>query len=133
MLDLDVIEARAKAATPGPLVLDERDPHLRILDPHYEIRAEVTRSCEGVAVFVYEEDGDECPPDVCGPERALANATFYMHAREDIPALVAEVRRLRAFVAASAERSHNWMCPVVDGGECDCGKHAAMRALNGGV
>jgi hypothetical protein len=71
-LDLDGIEARANAATPAPWGAEH----------------------DGRAEFVYFSD--------CGESIYLAggiedseDADFIAHARTDVPALVAEVRRLR--------------------------------------
>lgn len=69
-LDLDVIEARANAATPGPW---------GALSPRADGASPVTRAGGAwIAPFTAEDD-----------------AEFIAHAREDVPALVDEVRRLR--------------------------------------
>jgi hypothetical protein len=73
--ELAAIEARANAATAGPWrgTKDEG------------VQADAT------AVF---ETGCEC----CTPSRlSEADALFIAHARTDIPALVAEVRRLKGY------------------------------------
>ncbi|MHB8406220.1 MAG: hypothetical protein ACYDCJ_12435 [Gammaproteobacteria bacterium] len=67
-LDLDAIEARANAATPGPWDTDEYDGGLR--------------STVTAGPITSDEDYD-----------------FIAHARTDVPALIAEVRRLRAIEA----------------------------------
>jgi len=71
------IKARAEAATPGPWEFDYKS--------YYEI-----------AVY----DGDENRIGVCSLGNMLpedqANGWFIQRARKDIPALVAEVERLRA-------------------------------------
>lgn len=79
LLDVDAIEARANAATPGPwklwgmTVMTDRHGTGDVAD------------CDDIAF-------------TADPDRGLRtfNADFIAHAREDIPALVAEVRRLRA-------------------------------------
>jgi hypothetical protein len=82
--ELDAIEAREKAATAGPW-----------------------SALTGMLAYsprLIASAGDECyivQNDVAGP--GLINDTqpdlaFIAHAREDVPALVAEVRRLRAIV-----------------------------------
>lgn len=78
---LSEIEARAKAATEGPWSVGE------------EFRTHVV---DGAFA------GDDRLPVASQPSNGLgatawdeANATFIAHAREDVPALVAEVRRLR--------------------------------------
>lgn len=98
---LSEIEARARAATPGPwLVCAAED------------------AAEGLPVAFFGRGSG--PKDVAvrsdGPPRGTADddAAFVAHAREDVPALVAEVRRLQkanealvaAFDAALA-RSHD--------------------------
>lgn len=69
-LDLEAIKARAEAATPGP----------------WERRITTFTSCgvQGPEMAIYDEGGH-------GEE----DAEFIAHARTDIPALVAEVERLR--------------------------------------
>lgn len=80
MIDLDAIEARAKAATPGPWRVNPR-----------------------VEADPGETDGHGWlagPPAAIEYEAALFNrdADFIAAAREDVPALIAEVRRLRSVV-----------------------------------
>ena len=74
-MNLDAIEARAKAATPGPwrVTLDFGDPG-EIHGPDGEID-----------LYVFYD----------GPQITY-DGEFITHAREDIPALTAEVRRLKA-------------------------------------
>lgn len=79
-LNLDAIEFRANAATPGPWWDDEncvRDQHRRWL---FEPSREVTSDDE-----FHEEP--------------YANSVFVAQARSDVPALVARVRELEARVA----------------------------------
>lgn len=79
-LDLDAIETRANAATPGPW--EEHADY----GPHFYayLRGPYLR---GVGTLNFGEG-----------EEADADREFVKHAREDVPALVAEVRRLRARV-----------------------------------
>jgi hypothetical protein len=73
-LDLDAITARANAAAPGPWARYETfHADTFVVDPRGFLR-------EGI---------------VCGATYERDNAEFIAHAREDVPALVAEVRRLR--------------------------------------
>jgi len=84
-LDIESIEARANAATPGPWV--------RIGD---SIGADVKKCTCGVPRSVY---GHESGCGIDGPlitGAAIPDAEFIAAAREDVPALVAEVERLRA-------------------------------------
>lgn len=79
--DLDAIEAREKAASPGPwLVSGWQDPD----------------------EFWFGDGYYEGGPAVLG-SNGEADAEFIGHARADVPALVAEVRRLREKVAALEE------------------------------
>ena len=89
-LDLDAIEKRANAATPGP----------------WRACREGACSCGQVwsipldriishPAFEYDFDETSTPEIYHAP-----NAAFIAAAREDIPALVAEVRRLRALLDA---------------------------------
>lgn len=81
--DLDAIEARANAAAPGPWVV----PNLS--DDRYQIpfvRAAGDRPFR-VAQFGWSNSHES-------KQRDLRNAVFVAHAREDVPRLVAEVRRL---------------------------------------
>ena len=94
-LDLDAIEARANAATLGPwriivqnstaaaIGYHPQDPLLRVVDPD-----EIT-----VGTILRGEGRD--------------NVDFILSAREDVPALVAEVRRLREQLAA-ANSTSSW-------------------------
>ena len=78
--ELNEIEARAKAATPGPWVYDT---------------AEIMSIDKAVVSAEYPEDGFDNE----------ANGQFCAHAREDIPALIAEVRHLKAcLVPSTVER-----------------------------
>lgn len=84
-LDLEAIEARAKAATPGPWVV-------------------------GPGAFWNYVVGSDEHGDHAGAQEK-EDAAFIAASREDVPALVAEVRRLRAEVAALSENTecaHTW-------------------------
>lgn len=90
-LDLDAIEARANAATPGPWrVFTHR----------------VQRSGFQPPPEVYHPKAiEDAPGDIAHgvPVGASAEDTeFIAHARTDVPALVAEVRRCRALPAIDA-------------------------------
>lgn len=83
---LDEIDARHNAATPGPWG-SHRD-----LDGVYTIQARPRVTCAGM-----ETDGDIATLAAGRTDaESYANARFIGHAREDVPALLAEVRRLRA-------------------------------------
>ena len=68
-LDLDPIKKRVAAATPGPWAFDSPTTHI-----------------------VHDLDGQVLD---LGAMLMQEDAEFVMHARQDIPALVAEVERLR--------------------------------------
>lgn len=86
---LDQIEARANAAEDGwHVVIDDTDPH------RFEIHGDGPTH---VAVF----GGD--PDDGFASYPVEANALFAAHARQDVPALLAEVRRLRAELTREQE------------------------------
>ncbi|AZS12364.1 hypothetical protein SEA_KENNA_88 [Gordonia phage Kenna] len=94
-LDLDAIEARARAATPGPWEFHDEDIHrnpwvtrkiVRDNEPYHELNV--------LKVRMARHARDEC----CWPPTST-DAEFIAHARTDVPALVSRVRELEAFVA----------------------------------
>lgn len=84
MLDLDAIEARANAATPGPWHWEAED----------DCRTLVAADLPNVEPLLFFDDGWAQPCD----------REFVAHAREDVPALVAEVRLLRAIAEDALQR-----------------------------
>ena len=93
--ELDAIEARANAATPGPWEWT-RPEFSPSSDCHVLLSSSTTISYGQTARIEVHSDGSaygEYNPDidVNGPD-----ATFIAHARTDIPALVARVRELEA-------------------------------------
>lgn len=84
--ELDAIEARANAATPGPWTQRDVDAHM-IRGPKREV------------LYAYDAFGGD----------GLANAAFIAAARADVPALVAEVRALRGVLReCDAAMSEAW-------------------------
>lgn len=85
-IDLDAIEARANAATAGPWEAPDQllIPCVRGVSDH----GNTIRVCQ----FGWNNSPD-------AKRRDANNAVFIAHAREDVPALVAEVRRLRGALA----------------------------------
>lgn len=71
-LDLDAIQARVEAATPGPWVHE---------DPGFHANR-ITSERGDIAYTIVEE----------------ADGQFIIHAREDVPRMVAEIRRLRKII-----------------------------------
>ncbi|MBE4796163.1 hypothetical protein [Streptomyces caniscabiei] len=81
---LDEIETRHKAATPGPWTAVELPPNEHHPRPAYWVNADYT-------------DTDDCRTHetVADCPWRMTDAAFIAHAREDVPALLAEVRRLK--------------------------------------
>lgn len=77
-LDLEPIKARERDATIGPWIREQNDKH-------------------GIgSVLIRHRQHDNISFAV---EADAADATFIAHARADVPALIAEIERLRALVA----------------------------------
>lgn len=93
--ELAAIEARCKKATPGPWNPPSNYDHER--HPNVLLRRSIARD---VLVLVNPRYGRHLQhiPDEAF-EQAGADAAFIAAARSDIPALLAEVRRLREIVA----------------------------------
>ncbi len=90
--ELSDIEARAEKATPGPWTADPPDEIELQIDPG-------TTECWGIrcpAGSVVVTDSGCYPPD-------MPTAQFIAAAREDVPRLVAEVRRLSKVVREASE------------------------------
>ena len=102
--DLDAIQARVDAAQPGP----------------WTLHGTSTLYMNGHAAFFLRRDGK--PGQILTLSGFPADAEFIAHAREDVPALLAEVERLQAELAgariAADERRHyleaKWCCGVDD-------------------
>lgn len=96
-LDLDAIQARADAATPGPWTVEEGAGAEGLRDGWWEYER---RACnvETDLEFV-TTDGDGMGAS------SRADAEFIAHARTDVPALIAEVRRLRDELAQAEMRA----------------------------
>jgi hypothetical protein len=97
------IEERAKAATPGPwrTRVDDIDDwgQVRGLGPDGRMW---TVAMARAGRFVSSEEEDACRwPSKADPYGH--NAEFIAHAREDVPALVEEIRRLRAGIAKALD------------------------------
>ena len=83
--ELNEIEARANAATPGPWEA-----------AGWDVRTKITADDQRGYLIT------SCQPSAF-PENGAANTEFLSHARTDVPALVAEVRRLQGVNARQAE------------------------------
>jgi len=97
-LDLDAIEARAKAATPGPWTADTKyasgDFGLIVGGDLGFARDGVPDGTTWKVAYVCYDNGDR-PEDEDRAWYDEEDAEFIAHAREDVPALIAELRRLR--------------------------------------
>ena len=77
-IDLDAIEARAKAATPGPWIMDAEEQTVRAV----EADGQPIMCDRSTETWAEDNNANDCD--------------FISHAREDVPALLAEVKRLNA-------------------------------------
>ncbi len=89
-LDIEAIEAREKAASPGPWQADRDGAAIYLDGPPYDWG---TRP-GGVMENCHDPDCG-CVEEV---RQALADGDFIAHARSDIPALIEEVKRLQGVV-----------------------------------
>ena len=118
-LDLAAIRQRVEKATEGPwntgFDYEKNDP--TVLTPgHLEHTIDYTLT-EG------------------GLEHGKADAEFIAHAREDIPALLAEIDRLNATIQRVRELSHEWSVSIPCGEVIDLDIEIVqplVRALEGG-
>jgi sugar phosphate isomerase/epimerase len=85
--DIASIEARAAAATEGPWVMDHVGP------VWVGNRSDGRTSGLWEIIYGTRDNLSDLTPE--GAAVAVANAEFIAHAREDVPALIAEVERLR--------------------------------------
>jgi hypothetical protein len=100
MLDLDAIEARAEAATPGPWrQTTSKRGYRDVLQTPDSYGDRMIAKIDQEAFIVSRRDARmlRCPN---------ADADFIAHARIDIPALVAELRAAREVVEAAQEEDH---------------------------
>ena len=89
--ELNEIEARERAATPGPWTLTVGAGAAMVTDDAVVIFAGGPEDCS--------DPGDDTHP-------TPADKAFLDNARTDIPRLTAEVRRLRAVIRDAAMRLH---------------------------
>jgi hypothetical protein len=126
MLDLDAIEARAEAATPG-------DHWFADLEPEDQRCCAAFTSYEVWAAQDPDEESNNGVVTEFGCKKV--DAEFIAHARTDVPALVAELRAAREVVEAAAQRiggSHAMVCDAYalgPGTTCDCGRDDLAAAL----
>lgn len=99
------IQARAEAATDGPWGYFDGDNYAA-LAADYQQTGRGSYSCrQGIARLeeddFWDDRANEARDEGDAYEQMIANAEFITHAREDVPALLAEVQRLRAISAAA--------------------------------
>jgi hypothetical protein len=131
MLDLISIKKRCEAATPGPWVwcyTKYRDGYTGIIGKDNSEVLFPNHCNDG-------DDGDAWFEDLPSEE----DRDFIAHAREDIPALIAEVESLQAQLAESREREraavHDielvlngaGVCHVCANGDCKDGEHCEPK------
>ena len=92
--EINEIEKREKAATDGPW---EYKPNGHLLWKGYKGPANISSCNREIAIFF--ADVNTPGMEITARDRQ-ANGTFIAYAREDIPKLIAEVRRLKRAVAA---------------------------------
>lgn len=104
---LDDIEARERAATKGPWGSYDGETYADVAADlqitgrgSYSYREKVARLEDE---NYWDDSAHEDDDEERAPEQMAANAAFIAHAREDVPALVAEVRRLREQLAAAVQ------------------------------
>ena len=110
MIDLDAIEARANAATPGPWAVYEKP------DPwgYWAVQ-----DADGKDVFDDGSAGAEY-----GQTCSIADRDFLVAARTDVPALIAEVRRLREAIHGMVGQCRFNCTPATYCGMCGIGYEA---------
>lgn len=112
------IRERAAAATPGPWGLYDDGTG------RYDIAADLEDTghgfrCRRQIVQTLDEpiDNDPAHRDWTGEDdddQILADAEFIAHAREDVPALLAEIDRLRARIAEQGARAYRELVPAAE-------------------
>lgn len=117
-LDLDAIKARANAASSGPWSAIELPPNEHYDRPAFWVDAG------------YDEASGTTSKTVADCLWSMADAEFIAHARQDVGALLAEVKRLRAV----EQRMRDLVTRLRAKDEIESDEIADMiqRALNGG-
>ena len=100
MLDLDAIEARAEAATPGPW-------HTQVTTACFDVIQGGDRHTDNRYISMMGVDSDP-DGDFRDYSESNADADFIAYARTDIPALVAELRAAREVVEAAQANADTW-------------------------
>lgn len=121
VLDLDAIEARVNATTPGPWATDPEMAWRLGGEAHEFVYAPEPADGHGIVALTGIKGGHPTSP---------ADAAFIAAARTDVPALVAEVRRLREQLFAQQ--------PVIDAAQtwaemCEGGPYNDLRQSEGAL
>jgi hypothetical protein len=127
-LDLDAIEARLNAATPGPWD--------SLMDSDTKAAARDWREVWGgpasvvVGDFYERRSGGETET-VCGVRIRAANATLIANAPTDLRALVAEVRRLTDANARLTDLVRHQRGPLLDASLITDAEYADLAGISG--
>lgn len=97
MIDLDAIRKRAEAATPGPWASYEGGNFVHITLSDYEKRFKRSHDLGYTSGGLFAAMLPHAPSRQTR-QRFNKDAEFIAHAREDVPNLVAEVKRLRGLL-----------------------------------
>lgn len=116
-LDLRAIEARAAAATPGPWGFYDGSNYadiaadMEVTSPgSYNYREKVARLEDE---DYWDDPAHEDDDEEQASEQMAANAAFIAHAREDVPAMAAEIRRLRTELATARANGIRYAAELV--------------------
>jgi hypothetical protein len=110
--ELAAIKVRAEAATPGAMVPYEHGSTLG---------------------WSFDTEDGTLPCGIRGMFERREDAVFYAHARDDVPALVAEVERLRQALDDYGGHSEGCSGQYGPSYRCRCGWRDEARALGIGV
>lgn len=106
------VEKRAKAATPGPLIIQRYDNDGG--DIHYQIETEDVTRKDMIFASVWNHK---------------ANADFVVYSRTDLPTLLSMVKELKAGLEDAIEHGHELDCSSREDLNCDCRLAELTQAL----
>jgi len=117
------IKARSEAATPGPWRHGEADGTGKVAEPFHG--GSITAGATCCIVFGHTIHG--------APFGVLeeVDAEFIAHARADVPALVAEIERLRGALLDIAEYWNGDHNEMAMGNACEFSRDHALSVLDG--
>lgn len=103
-LDLDTIQARANAATPGPWDYFDGDDYADIAADYHQTGRGSYTCRQGIARIeadsFFDDPAHEDADEDDAADQMRSNAAFIVAARTDVPALIARVRDLQQQLAA---------------------------------